>query len=148
MSLRAYSNRFLMLRNLTGIVVPCAFHSGWKLFAFDQIQLNAYFTVLGRRFEVTFKLRPVILIFERNEEMTECPRKSRQPTAIGITWHCQLFSNQPARSVSYRFFFHSCASSRFSSQETVNSMRKALLWIGQRYNIWPLFCLNNVSKKL
>ena len=36
--------------------------------------------------------------FERNE-ITECPRKLRQPTSIGITWHIQLFSTQSARSV-------------------------------------------------
>ena len=76
-----------------------------------------------RRFEATFKLRPVIPIFERNE-MTECPRKLRQPTSIGITWLIQPFSMQSAHSVSYRFFFRSCASSRFSSQGTINSMRR------------------------
>ena len=38
--------------------------------AFDQIQLDAYRAVVWRRFEATFKLRPVIPIFERNE-MTE-----------------------------------------------------------------------------
>ena len=41
MSLRVYSNRFLVLRNHTGMVVPRAFHSCWKLPAFDQIQLDA-----------------------------------------------------------------------------------------------------------
>ena len=61
--------------------------------AFDQIQLDAYRAV------ATFKLRPVIPIFERNE-MTECPIKPRQPTSIGITWHIQPFSMQSARSVS------------------------------------------------
>ena len=35
MLLRIYSNRFLMLRNHTGMVVPRAFRSCWKLFAFD-----------------------------------------------------------------------------------------------------------------
>ena len=58
--------------------------------AFDQIQLDAYRAVVWRRFEATFKLRPVIPIFERNE-MTECPIKPRQPTSIGITWHIQPF---------------------------------------------------------
>ena len=42
--------------------------------AFDQIQLDAHCAVVWRRFEATFKQRPVIHIFERNE-MTECPRK-------------------------------------------------------------------------
>ena len=64
----------------------------------------------------------MIPIFERNE-MTECPRKPRQLTSIGITWHIQPFSMQLAHSVLYQFFFRSCASFRFSSQETVNSMR-------------------------
>ena len=34
--------------------------------AFDHIQLDAYRAVVWRRFEATFKLRPVIPIFERN----------------------------------------------------------------------------------
>ena len=127
MSLRAYSNSFLMLRNHTGMVVPHAFHSCWRLFSFDQIQLDAYCAVVWRQFEATFKLWPVIPIFERNE-MTGCLRKPWQPTSIGITWHIQPFSTQSARSVSYWFFFHSYASSGFSSQETVNSMRRTLFF--------------------
>ena len=123
MLLRLYSNRFMMFRNHTKMVVPRVFYSFWKFLAFDQIQLDAYCAVVWRRFEATFKLQPVIPIFERNE-MTECPRKPRQPTSIGITWHIQGFSAQSARSVSYRFFFRSCASSRFSSLGTVNSMRR------------------------
>ena len=38
MSLRVYSNRFLMSRNRTGMVAPGTFHSCWKL-AFDQIHI-------------------------------------------------------------------------------------------------------------
>ena len=94
--------------------------------AFDQIQLYAYRAVVWRRFEATFKQRPVIPIFERNK-MTECPIKPWQPTSIGITWHIQPFSTQLARSVSW-FFFRSCASSRFSSQGTDNSMRRTLFF--------------------
>ena len=52
MSLRAYSNHFLMLRNHTGMVVPRAFHSRWRLLALDQIQLYAYFTGIKRRFNI------------------------------------------------------------------------------------------------
>ena len=103
MSLRIYSNRFLVLCNHTGIVVPRVFHSCWKLLAFDQIQLDRCCAVVWRRFEATFKLRPVTPIFERNE-ITECPRKPRKPTSRWITWHIQTFSTQSARSVSYRFF--------------------------------------------
>ena len=62
-----------------------------NILAFDQIQLDAYRAVVCRRFEATFKLRPMIPIFERNE-MTECPIKPRQPTSIGITWHIQPFN--------------------------------------------------------
>ena len=111
MLLHIYSNRFLMLCNHTGMVVPRGFHSCCKLLAFDQIQLDAYCAVVWRRFEATFKLRPVIPIFERNE-MTECPWKT-QLTSRGITWHIQPFSAQAARSVSYRFFFRLRASSMF-----------------------------------
>ena len=124
MSLYIYSNCFLMLRNHMGMVVPPAFHSCWRLFTFDRIQLDAYCTVVWRWFEATFKLQLVIPIFERNK-MTESPRKPWQPTSIQITWHIQPFSTQLARCVSYRFFFHSCASSRFSSQG------KSILWGGQ-----------------
>ena len=97
MLLCVYSNHFL--HNHTGKVVPCVFPSCWKLLAFNQIQLDAYCAVVWRQFEPTFKLRPVIPIFERNK-MTECPRKPWQPTSIGITWHIQPFSTQSARSVS------------------------------------------------
>ena len=123
------------------MVVTRAFHLCWRLFAFDQIQLDAYCAVVWRRFEATFKMRTVIPIFERNK-MTECPRKPRQPASIGITWHTQLFSTQSARSVSYRFFFRSCASSGFSSQGTVNSMRRTLFFesdhatMSGRFSVW------------
>ena len=127
MLLRVYSNRLSMLRNHTVMAVLGAFHSCWKLLAFDQIQLNEYCAAVWRRFEATFKLRPVIPIFERNE-MTECPRKPRQPISIGITWHIQPFSTQSARSVSYRVFIRSCASSRFFPLGTVNSMRNTLFF--------------------
>ena len=116
-----------MLHNYTAIVILHAFHSCWRLFALDQIQLDAYCTVIWRQYVATFKLWPVILIFERNE-MTEYPRKPWQPTLIGITWYIQPFSTQSARSVLYRFFFCSCATSRFSSQGTVNSMRETLFF--------------------
>ena len=90
MLLSIYSNHFLMLCNHTGMVVPHVFYSCWKLLAFDQIQHDAYCAMVRRRLEATFKLRPVIPIFERNE-MTECPRKPRQPTSIGITWNTNPF---------------------------------------------------------
>ena len=54
-------------------------------------KLDACCAVVWKRFEATFKLRPVIPIFERNE-MTECPRKPRQPTTIWTPWHIQPFS--------------------------------------------------------
>ena len=143
MSLRACSNRFLILRNHTGMVI---FFLCWSLFALDQIQLDAYCTVVWRWYEVTFKLRPVIPIFER-KEMTECPRKSRQPTSIGIQWHIQPYSTQSARSVSYRFNFRSCAFSRFSSQETVNSMRTLFFEsdhapMSVRFSVWIMWTGN------
>ena len=145
MLLRVYSNCFL--RNHTGKVVPRVFLSCWKLLAFDQIQLDAYCAAVWKRFEATFKLRPVIPIFEWNE-MTECPIKPRQPTSIGITWHIQPFSTQSARSISYRFFFRSCASSGFSSQETVNSMRMTLFFesdhatMSGRFSVWIMWTGN------
>ena len=93
----------------------------------NQIQLDAYCAVVWRWFEATFKLWPVIPIYERNE-MIECPRKPQQPTSIGNTWHIQPFSTQSAHSVSYSFFCLSYASHRFSSQGTVNSMRRTLFF--------------------
>ena len=92
MSSRVYINRFLILRNRTGMVAPHAFHSRLIL-AFDQSQLDAYCAAVWRWFEVTFKVQQVIPIFERNE-MTECPRKPRQPTSVGITGYIQSFSTQ------------------------------------------------------
>ena len=52
MSLRAYSNHFLMLHNHMGMVGPRAFHSGCRLIALDQIQLYAYCIVVKRRFSI------------------------------------------------------------------------------------------------
>ena len=43
-SLRAYSKRFLMLRNHTRMVVPHAFHSCWRL--------DAHYSVVKRRFSI------------------------------------------------------------------------------------------------
>ena len=134
----------MMLCNHTGIVAPCAFHSCWKLLAFDQIQFDTYCAMFWRRFEATFKLQP---IFERNE-MNECPRKPRQPTSIGITWQIQPFSTQLARNVSYRFFFHSCASPRFSFLGTVNSMRRTVFFesdhttMSGHFSVWIMWTGN------
>ena len=41
-----------MLRNHTGIVVPRAFPSCWRLCALDQIQLDAYCTVVKQLFSI------------------------------------------------------------------------------------------------
>ena len=102
---------------------------------------------IWRRYEATFKLRPLIPIFERNE-ITECPRKPQQPTSIGISWHIQPFSSLWARSVSYRFFFYLCASSWFSFQGTVNSIRRILFFeldyttmFGQ-FSVWMMWTGN------
>ena len=127
--------------------MPYAFHSCWRVFALDQIQLDAYCTVVWRWYEATFKLRPVIPIFEINE-MTVCPRKPRKPTSIGITWHIQPFSMQSAHSFSYWFFFHLCASSWFSSQGTINSMRRTLFFeldhatMSGHFSVWIMWTGN------
>ena len=59
--------------------------------AFDQIQLDAYRTVVWRRFEATFKLRPVIPIFERNE-MTECSIKPQ--TSLRFLWPSRVIQKE------------------------------------------------------
>ena len=138
-------NTVSQLCNDMGMVVLHAFHSCWKLLAFNQIQLDAYCAVVWKQFEAIFKLRPVIPIFERNE-MTKCPRKPWQPTSIGITWHIQPFSTQSVRSVSYQFSFCLCASSQFFFPVDSQFYEEdTLLWIGPYYNVQPLFCLNDVS---
>ena len=120
-------------------------HLGMAFLAGSKAKIQQmYIELVWRRYEATFKLRSVIPLFEINE-MTEYPRKRRQPTSIGITWHIQVFSTQSTRRVLYRFSLHSCASSRFSSQGTVNSIRRILFWIGPCYHVWPLFCLNDVN---
>ena len=147
MPLHTDSSCFLKLHEHTGMVILHAFHSCWRLFAFEQIQLDAYFTMVWRWYAATFKLWPVILIFERNE-MTECPRKPWQTTSIVITWHIQPFSTQSTCSVSYQFFFCSCASSQFSSQETVNSIRKTLFFesdhgtMSGHFSVWIMWTGN------
>ena len=147
MSLCACSNRFLLLHNHIGMMILYAFHSCWRLFALNQIQLDAYCTVVWRWYEATFKLQPVIAIFERNK-MTECPKKPQQPISIGITWHIQPFSIQLARSILYRFFFHLYASSWFSSQGTVYSMRRTLFFesdhatMSGHFSVWIMWTKN------
>ena len=146
MSLRVYSNRFLILRNHTGIVILREFHSWWILFALDQMQLDAYCTVVWRQYEASFKLQPVIPIFERNK-MTECPRKPRQPTSIKITWHIQTFFHAVGTQ-SLVFSFRLCASSRFPSQLTVNSIRRTLFFesdhatMSGRFSVWIIWTRN------
>ena len=154
MLLRVYSNRFW--RSHTGMVIPHVFHLCWKFLAFDQIQLDAYCAVVWRWFEQLSNWGQWFLFLKKKKkkkkEMMACPRKPRQLTSIGITWHIQPFSTQSSGSVSYRFFFRSCTSSRFSSQGTVNSMRKTLLFESDHATMsmlqWPLFCLNNMNRKL
>ena len=142
MLLRVYSKRFL--RKHTGMEVPHVFPSCWKLLAFDQIQLDAYCAAVWSRFEATFKLRSVITIFERNE-MTECPRKP-QPTNLNRNHmaYPTLF-----HAVSQNgFFFRSCASSRFFSQGTVNSMRRTPFFesdhvsMSGRFSVWIMWTGN------
>ena len=111
MSLCVYSIR---LCNHTGMVVLCAFHSCWRLFTFNQIQLDAYCAVVWRWFEATFKLRPGIPIFEKKvndwvSKKTMTTNLNRNHMAYPTLFHA--VSTQSARSVSYRFFFRLCASS-------------------------------------
>ena len=115
--------------------------------AFDQIQLDAYRAMVWRRFEATFKLRPVIPVFERNE-MTECPIKPRQPTSIGITWHIQPFFTQSARSLVAVFLPLVCFLPVFFPRDSQFYEEDTLLWIGPCYNVRPLFRLNNVNWRL
>ena len=116
--------------------------------AFDQIQLDAHRAVVWRRFEATFKLRPVISIFERNE-MTECPYKTtttnlnRNHMAYPTLFHavgaqCLVAGFLPL--VCFLLVFFS-GDSQFYEEDT-------LLWIGPCYNVQSLFCLNNVNWKL
>ena len=127
-----------------GMMVSHAFHWCWRLFALNRIQFDAYCAVVWRWYEATFKLRPAIPIFERNK-ITDCPRKPQQSTSIGTTWHIQPFSTQSARSVSYCFLFRLCASSQFSSQRTVNSMRRTLFFesghatMSGHFSVWIMW---------
>ena len=91
-------------------------------------------TIWGN-FQTADWLQFEIPIFERNE-MSECPRKPRQPTSIGITWDIQPFSTQSECSVSCRFFFCLCTFLRFSSQGTVNSMRRTVFFESNQATTW------------
>ena len=57
-----YSNCFLMLYNYTGMVVPCAFPWCWRLFTLDQIQLDAYCTVVEWDFSVPVLTFPSVSV--------------------------------------------------------------------------------------
>ena len=146
-SLRVYSNRFLVLRNHTGMVVPHAFHSCWKLLAFDQIQLDACCAVVWRRFKATFKLRPVIPIFERNEmtvsTKTTITNFNRNHMANPTFFHA--VGTQCLTSV---FLPLECFLPVFFPGDSQFYEEDTFLWIEPRYNVWPLFCLNNVNWKL
>ena len=140
------SNPFL--HNHMGVVVLHVFPSCWKLLAFEQIQLDAYCTVVWRRFEATFKLWPVIPIFERNE-MTECPRKPRQPTSVGITYHYpNLFHTVGTQCLVVVFLPLVCFLPVFFLGDSQFYEEDTLLWIRPCYNARSLFCLNNVNWKL
>ena len=67
MSLRPCSNCFLKLRNRTGMVIPYAFHTCWRLFALDQIQVDAYCIMVWRLYEATFKLCILTPIFKETK---------------------------------------------------------------------------------
>ena len=131
------------------MVVPCAFHSCWRLFALNQIQLDAYCAMVWRQYEATFKLRPVILIFERNK-ITECPRKPQKPTLLGITLYIQpsLFYTVGTQCLILVFLPLVCLLLVFFPGDSQFYVEDTLIWIGPCYNVWPLFCLNHVNWKL
>ena len=95
----------------------------------------------------TFKLRPVIPIFERNE-MTEFLRKPRQPTSIGIIWHIRPLFHAVSTQYLVSVFFRLCASSRFFSKDTVNSMKRTLFFEYLICSKWSclIICLFNWPK--
>ena len=144
MSLRA--NRFLMLCNRTGMVILCAFHSCWRLFALDQIQLDAYYTVVCRRYEVTLKLASDSYWKKRNDwvsKKTTTTNLNRNHVAYPTLFHvvgtqCLVSVFLPVLCLLPVFF---PGDSQFYEEDT-------LFWIVPRYNVRPLFCLNNVNWKL
>ena len=139
----------LVLRNHTGMVVPRAFHSCRKLLAFDQIQLDAYCAVVWRRSEATFKLRAGIPIFERNETTTT--NLNMNHVAYPTFFHAV------GNHMAYPTFFHAVSHSGFLPLVCFLPVffpgdsqfyEASLLWIGPRYNVCPVFCLNNVNWEL
>ena len=86
-------------------------------------------------------------LFLKETKWLSVLKKPRHLTSIGTIRHIQPFSTQSARSVSYRFFFRLCASYRFSSQETVNSMRTLFFESGHatmssRFSLWIMWTGN------
>ena len=129
-----------MLRNHMRIVILRTFHSCWRLFTLDQIRLDAHCTVVWRWYTATFKLWLVIPNFERNE-MIECPRKPRQLTSIGITWHIQPFFPRSRHAVCTQclllvFLPLLCLLPAFFLGDSQFYVEETLLWIGPRYNVW------------
>ena len=59
-SLRACRNRFLMLRNNMGMVVPCAFYSCWRLFLIESLSIavQAFVSRVSMSFSVDETLLP------------------------------------------------------------------------------------------
>ena len=106
-----------LCRGVTRILVWC--------FDRDQMQHEASWTVVWRRWKSLFKHRSVMLNF-KTKEMTESPRNPQHPNSIGITLHVYPFSTQSSCSDTYQFFFRSRASFMFSSKGKVSSVRKTL----------------------
>ena len=148
MLLHVYCNHFLMLRNHTGMVVPRAFHSCWNLLAFDQIQLNTYCarglkTIWGK---LQTAASDSYFWKKRNDWVSEKTTTTNlkrihmaYPTLLhAVGTQCLVSAFLPLVCFLLVFF---PGNSQFYEEDT-------LRWIGPRNNVWPLFWLNNVNRKL
>ena len=146
MLLRVYSNRFL--RNHTGKVVPRVLPSCWKLSRFRPnptwcISRRGLKTIRGN-FQTTAS--DSYFWKKRNDWV------SYKTTTTNLNWNHMayptLFHAVGTQCLVAVFFPRSCASSRFSSQGTVNSMRMTLFFqsdhatMSGRFSVWIMWTGN------
>ena len=130
MSLCAYSNRFLMLPKHGNGDSAC---TSFMLKTFRS-RPNPTWCILHRGLKTiwgNFQSAASDFYFWKKRNDWEY----QKTTTTNLNRNHMAFSTQSARSVSYRFFFRSCASSRFSSQGDIQFYEEDnLLWIGPHYN--------------
>ena len=133
------------------MLILCAFHSCWRLFCSWP---NPTWCILHCRLKTIWDNFQTVasdsyFLKKRNDwvsKKTKTINLSRNHIVYPTLFHA--VSMQSACSISYCFFFHSYASSQFSSQGTVNSMRRTHFFeldhatMSGHFSIWIIWTGN------